>query len=80
VDFPEIISAIAPRPLMVIAPELDRHADFDNVTESMKQISTVYDLLNAPENLQFSTPYDFTRFTSSQQDEVVNWLNEISGD
>jgi cephalosporin-C deacetylase-like acetyl esterase len=80
VDFPEIISAIAPRPLMVIAPELDRHADFDNVTESMKQVSTVFDLLNAPENLQFSTPLDFTRFTSSQQKDVVNWLNEISGD
>ena len=80
VDFPEIISAIAPRPLMVIAPELDRHADFNNVTESMEQVSTVYELLNAPENLQFLTPYDFTRFTSSQQDEVVNWLNEISGE
>ncbi|MCC5907316.1 MAG: acetylxylan esterase [Balneolaceae bacterium] len=80
VDFPEILSAIAPRPLMVIAPELDRHADFENVRKSMEQISTVFDLLNVSENLQFSAPFDFTRFTSTQQDEVVNWLNEISAD
>ena len=79
VDFTEIISIIAPRPLLVIAPELDRHADFGNVKQSIHEMRTVYSLFNVSRNLEFKTPHVFNIFTSSQQKDMVNWLDRIAG-
>jgi dienelactone hydrolase len=78
VDFPEIISCIAPRPLLVISPELDRHANKEKVSQGMKEVSTVYSLLKSSQNLSFKTPHEFNRFGTSQQQEVVNWLVEMT--
>lgn len=78
VDFPEILSAIAPRPLMVMTPELDRHADIENVEQSIDQAESIYELLDASTAIQFSSPNGFTGFSSSQQDLMVDWLDEIS--
>lgn len=78
VDFPEIISAIAPRPLLVISPTLDRHADFENVTGSMDQVSTVYGLFTAPENLHFLTPHEFDRFTPSMRTNIADWFAKFA--
>lgn len=79
VDFTEIISAIAPRPLLVISPELDRHANADKVNESIQEVASVYSFLDASKNLEFETPHEFNEFTSSQQKDMVNWLNETAG-
>src|SRR5690606_26323022 len=54
VDFKEILGAISPRPLYVISPELDRHADYDQVLESMKEVQKIYGG-EASDNLQFHT-------------------------
>ena len=78
VDFTEIIATIAPRPLLMIAPELDRHADSVQVGRSLREAGSVYDLLNKSENLHISTPRQFDRFTSAQRDEVVNWLEKMA--
>ena len=78
VDFTEIISSLAPRPLLVIAPELDRHANPDKVKESIQEASSVYALFKATHNLQSKTPHEFNGFNASQQKELVNWLLELS--
>lgn len=77
VDFPEILSAIAPRPLFVISPELDRHSNAEEVSKSIRQASTVYNLLEAPDNISFSAPYEFDRFTASQQESIADWLEKM---
>lgn len=79
VDYPEIIASIAPRPLLVIAPELDRHADRENVDRCMQEVASVYALFESPTRLRVNTPHDFNRFTSAQQEEIVNWLDEVAG-
>jgi pimeloyl-ACP methyl ester carboxylesterase len=78
VDFPEIISVIAPRPLLVISPELDRHANADKISQSIEEIASIYSILDAPNNLEFKTPHEFNGFTSSQQKDFANWLYKIS--
>lgn len=78
VDFPEIIASIAPQPLMVISPELDRHADFENVTRSMREVESVYRLFKASKSLQFKTPHEFNSFTSTQQENLVQWLDKMT--
>lgn len=79
VDFGEIISSIAPKPLLVISPELDRHADHDQVKKTVQEAESVYQLLDAPEHLQFKSPHGFNHFTQAQQEELVKWLAAVAG-
>ena len=74
VDFAEIISCIAPRPLMVIAPELDRHANRTRVDQAIEEIGSIYDLLKSMDNLEYESPHEFNQFTKAQQEAVANWL------
>lgn len=78
VDFPEIISCIAPRPLLVIAPELDRHANKEMVSQCMKEVTEVYSFLKSPQNVSFKTPHEFNRFENSQRQELVKWLVDMT--
>jgi cephalosporin-C deacetylase-like acetyl esterase len=79
VDYTEIISSIAPRPLLVISPKLDRHANAGKVNQSMEEVASVYSFLNASKNLEFKAPHEFNEFTSSQQKDLVNWLDKMAG-
>lgn len=79
VDFKEILSSIAPRPLLVISPELDRHADHDQVKQSVGEAQMIYNSLDASSNLQFSAPHEFNHLTEAQQEELVKWLEIIAG-
>jgi cephalosporin-C deacetylase-like acetyl esterase len=78
VDFPEIISSIAPRHLLVIAPELDRHANAAKVDQAMNEVKSVYTLLGEPGNLEYLTPPEFNQLTTSQEAEIVTWLAKIT--
>src|SRR5690625_3400095 len=76
VDFPEIIASIAPRPLLVMAPELDRHADADQVEEALQEVGSVYSLYEAGDRLQVQTPREYNTFSAAQQQELLDWLDE----
>lgn len=77
VDFPEILALISPRPLMVIAPELDRHADYEQVEKSVEEARQVYQQLGASDNLQFRHPHEFSGFSSAQQKELTDWIEAL---
>lgn len=77
VDYVEIISSVAPRPLLIISPKLDRHANFKKVTETVQEAGSVYTLLKASENLQFKAPHEFNGFSTSQKKDLVRWLDEL---
>lgn len=76
VDFPEILANLAPRPLMVIAPEMDRHADHDNVMEALKGVKRLYQNMEAPNNMEWQSPHAFNHFTEVQQQEMIKWLEQ----
>lgn len=76
VDFPEIMAAISPAPLMVISPEKDRHA-------SIKQVSRTIDLLEklslkvyGDGNVHHHIPGGFNRFDEAMQDSIISWIKE----
>lgn len=79
VDFPEIISSIAPRPLLIIAPELDRHANVEKVNQSVEALRSVYSLLQAHDKIRYATPREFNQLTASQEMALVSWLNKMAG-
>jgi dienelactone hydrolase len=78
VDFNEILASLAPRPMLIIAPELDRHADHGQVKQSVEEAQLIYNSLDASKKLQFKTPHEFNHFTEAQQEELVKWLESVT--
>src|SRR5690606_636458 len=74
VDFGEIISSMAPKPLLVFAPKLDRHADHDQVKQSIERVKVHYTQLGVQDRVQFREPHEFNGFSTAQQKELVEWL------
>ncbi len=68
VDYDEILAAAAPRPVLVIAPELDRYAS----VESVRTLVSAAQKQNPSVELQ--TPLDFNRLPRSTQEVAFDWL------
>ena len=76
VDYDEIIASIAPRPLYIIAPSIDREADADQVKQAVDEAAKAYKKMEASSQLRFEQPNDVNRFSSKMQEEVIAWLKE----
>src|SRR5690606_36115541 len=70
VDFPEIIASLAPRPVFILAPELDRHADLDEIKTEMIPVKKLYEK-NGTNNLTLRYPVEVNRFVPEHQREMV---------
>ncbi|TZF81545.1 alpha/beta hydrolase [Pedobacter sp. BS3] len=77
VDFPEIISCIAPRPLLIISPVLDRYTDMEAVRKVMPSVKSVYKLYQQPEQLQFDTPREINRMTVPMYSQVATFYSNL---
>ena len=78
VDYAEIISCIAPRPLLIIAPELDRHADFPAVRNTVEKVKSVYKLFDKERAIDFQTPREINRMTEPMYKMVADFFS-VSG-
>jgi pimeloyl-ACP methyl ester carboxylesterase len=73
-DFDELIATIAPRPAMIVEPQLDRDGNPADVQAAMDRARTAYVLHGAPSSLAVSEPWDYTRLPNSTQDEIIRWM------
>lgn len=78
VDFGEIIACLAPRPLLVVAPGLDKYADPEAVSKTMEQVASVYELHGASGRLEFSAPPDINRITSDMYPQITAFFKKAS--
>ena len=80
-DFHEVLALVAPRPLMVVAPELDWDNVQADVRDCVEEAAKVYRLLGAEKNLHLFAEYDINRWTTrlnppSPQKEVFEWIEK----
>jgi pimeloyl-ACP methyl ester carboxylesterase len=75
-DFDELLGAIAPRPVLVIQPQLDRDATPADVHTAVQQARKVYSLYSATEKLALFEPWDYNRLPDSTQNWIVRWMGE----
>lgn len=73
IDFGEILSCIAPRRLLIIAPLLDRHADPLAVQHTMDDVKKVYQLYKAPGQLEYRTPQEINRLSDDMIQQVLEF-------
>ena len=78
-DFGEILGVIAPRPALLIAPQLDRHASLNDVEGAVREARDAYQRRGAKDALELRTPYDENRLTDAMQQDVIAWLKARSG-
>lgn len=72
-DYDEIIGAIAPRPVLLIAPKLDHTANLEDIRASVTEAVKMYKLSGASDRLILSTPDDFNRFSAEMQKTIYGW-------
>jgi pimeloyl-ACP methyl ester carboxylesterase len=74
IDFPEILSAIAPRSLLVVAPTLDWHHPQANVAQAIADAKSTYELRQAADKLQLYTPDCLAEFNNDIQSHITGFL------
>jgi dipeptidyl aminopeptidase/acylaminoacyl peptidase len=78
-DFDEVLAAIAPRRVLIVAPTLDRYAPVADVQLLVERAKGVYAHLGDVNALQLQTPLAFNSLTPAMQEDVCNWLGERMG-
>ena len=76
-DFDELIATIAPRPVLVVEPTMDRATTPADVRQAVDRARQVYSLYSASDKLTLHEPVDYTRLTAATQDGAVRWMNQI---
>jgi pimeloyl-ACP methyl ester carboxylesterase len=73
-DFDELLATIAPRPALVVQPQLDRDATPGDVHSAVEQARKVYALYGANASLALQEPWDYNRLPEKTQEEIVKWM------
>jgi len=71
-----LLAAMAPRPVLVVSPLLDREAPLSDVTRAVESARQVYSLYNASGNLEQLSPEDYNRFGPEMQSLAIEWLKK----
>jgi hypothetical protein len=75
-DYDELIAALAPRPVYILAPQFDRDATPAEVKSAVEQAKKVYGLYNAADKVLLDEPWDYNRLPLGTQDRVIKWMAE----
>ena len=75
-DYQDLIAAIAPRPVYILAPQLDRDAAPADVRAAVESARKVYSLYNAADKLLLDEPWDYNRLPEATQTRIIKWMGE----
>jgi len=78
-DVDDLLSAFAPRPLLVVSPQLDREAPLEVVTESVNSARSIYSLYGAADRIEQQAPEAYNHFDEGAQKPVIAWLKGLAG-
>jgi dienelactone hydrolase len=73
-DVDDLLAGIAPRPVLVVSPTLDREAPLHRVTEAVERAREAYAAAGASDRLTQLSPEDYNRFHPQMQELVAAWL------
>jgi hypothetical protein len=73
-DYHEILACIAPRPVLVVAPAMDKDAVASDVRRCVSEAEKIYRLYGVPDRLQLFAPDDYSRFSTEMREKAYQWL------
>lgn len=77
VDYCEIIAAAAPKPLLVITPDMDRYADVPAIKETMQRVAGIYNLYGKAGSLMTGYPHEINRMTEEMYASVAEFFHSM---
>ncbi len=78
-DFDAALALAAPRPVLVVAPTLDRYARVADVREQVEEARAAWRVQGRESALTLETPEGINRFDRALQERVFDWLSGVSG-
>jgi dienelactone hydrolase len=75
-DYHEVLACIAPRPVLVIAPAMDKDAVAGDIRRCIDEAGKIYRLYSATDRLQLFAPEDYNRFSSTMREKAYKWLRD----
>jgi dienelactone hydrolase len=75
-DYHEVLACIAPRPVLVIAPAMDKDAVLNDVRRCVGEVKKIYRLYGATDRLLLSVPDDYNRFSAELRATANQWLRD----
>lgn len=73
-DFPELVAAVAPRPILLVAPTGDERVPPERVSQIVQNARRVYALHDAEESLRAVYPDCGRDIPAAVQAEAIDWL------
>jgi len=74
IDFHEIISSIAPRKVLLVAPRFDQDADIASIEQYVSFIRKVFAIYDQQDAIDFQKPEYYNQFTKNQFNLLLDWL------
>ena len=78
IDFPEIIAAAAPKPMLLITPDIDRYTNIPLYKNAMEPVKHVYRLFNNKDELMITYPHEINRMTREMYKQVGDFFDRLS--
>ncbi len=73
-DYDALIASIAPRPVLVVQPSMDRGAAPAEVHAAVDRARRIYSLYGADAKLGLDEPPDYARLTTATQNRAIEWM------
>jgi hypothetical protein len=77
-DYQDILGAIAPRPVLLIAPQLDQMASLKDIRATVTEAGKIYKLSGAADQLILNSPDDFNRFSDEMKEIIYGWAGKFT--
>ncbi len=74
-DYHELLGTIAPRPVLVIAPVLDKDSHHNDVKVCVQEAAKVYELYGSSEKIELFSPEDINRLSPEVREKIFSWLH-----
>jgi len=75
-DFADLLALAAPRPVLVVAPDWDRHAHPEDISAAVSSAAKVYEALGAAGKLELLVPQDVHRLSGPMLEQALKWMRE----
>ena len=74
-DFGDILGLISPRPCLIVSPQHDQEANFDDIMDCVGSIRR--ERADSPDFLTHLTPNDVNRFQADQHEMFFDWVKVL---
>lgn len=78
IDYDDMLASLAPKPILLIAPQADRHHPVETVKKMLETVKKAYQQKSTIEALIVEHPVGYTYRIADYFDNVAGWLTETA--